>query len=133
MLNFLPGRVLYLLSISLLIINTSLWTSLIILGGFLKILIPIKAAQRSISRGMNKFMWAWACCNGGILYLLADFEWDIQGLDQLDKNGWYLLISNHLSGFDIAAQTYILRNHIPMLKFFLKKELLYVQTLLCPR
>lgn len=37
-----------------------------------------------------------------------------------------MLISNHLSGFDIAAQTYLLRNHIPMLKFFLKKELIYV-------
>ncbi len=75
---------------------------------------------------MNLCMWAWASCNGGILFLLADFEWDIQGLENLNKQGWYLVISNHLSGFDIAVQTYILRNHIPMLKFFLKKELLYV-------
>jgi len=74
-------------------------------------------------------MWAWATCNGGILFLLADIEWDIEGLEKLDKHGWYLLISNHLSGFDIAVQTYILRNHIPMLKFFLKRELLYVPLL----
>lgn len=71
-------------------------------------------------------MWAWASCNGGILYLLADIEWDIQGLENLDKNSWYLLISNHLSGFDIAVQTYVLRNNIPMLKFFLKRELMFV-------
>ncbi len=79
-----------------------------------------------MTRLMNRFMWAWASCNGGILHLIAKVEWDVQGLESLKPDGWYLLISNHLSGFDIAAQTYILRNNIPMLKFFLKKELLYV-------
>ncbi len=126
MLNFLPGSVLYFLSTLLLIINTVVWASLISIGGIIKLLIPFAIARNGLTHLMNRFMWAWASCNGGILYLLADIEWDIEGLDNLDKNSWYLLISNHLSGFDIAAQTYVLRNHIPMLKFFLKKELMYV-------
>ncbi|MBV7316779.1 acyltransferase [Shewanella sp. NIFS-20-20] len=126
MLNFLPGPILFLLSGLLLIINTSLWAGLISIGGLLKLLLPWQAARTPLTRVMNSFMWAWASCNGGILKLIAKIEWDIQGLEHLDKQGWYLIISNHLSGFDIAAQTYVLRNHIPMLKFFLKKELLYV-------
>lgn len=126
MLNFLPGPVLFMLSLSLLIINTAVWGSLISIGGIVKILLPTQRARNAVTTMMNRFMWAWACCNGGILWLIAKIEWDVQGLDGLDKNSWYLLISNHLSGFDIAAQTYVLRNHIPMLKFFLKKELIYV-------
>lgn len=126
MLNFLPGPVLFILSLSLLIINTALWGTLVCLGGLVKMLMPVPSARNAVTALMNRFMWAWASCNGGILYLIAKIEWDVQGLEGLDKNGWYLLISNHLSGFDIAAQTYLLRNHIPMLKFFLKKELIYV-------
>ena len=126
MLSFLPGPALFALSLSLLILNTALWGSLISVGGIVKLIIPITSARNGISHLMNRFMWIWATCNGGILYLIANIEWDVEGIENLDKNGWYLIISNHLSGFDIAAQTYILRNNIPMLKFFLKKELLYV-------
>ncbi|MGL4937232.1 acyltransferase [Shewanella sp.] len=126
MLNFLPGPVLFILSLSLLIINTAIWSSLISIGGLVKLVLPAQGARNAVTAVMNRFMWAWASCNGGILYLIAKIEWDIKGLEGLDKNSWYLLISNHLSGFDIAAQTYVLRNHIPMLKFFLKKELIYV-------
>lgn len=126
MLNFLPGPMLFIISLSLLIINTFIWSSLISLGGLVKIVMPTQGARNAVSTVMNRFMWAWASCNGGILFLIAKIEWDVQGLEGLDKNSWYLLISNHLSGFDIAAQTYVLRNHIPMLKFFLKNELMYV-------
>lgn len=126
MLNFLPGPVLFALSMMLLIINTVWWSSLIFIGGLIKLLVPITAFRNILTHIMNRFMWGWASCNGGILYLIAKIEWDIEGLEGLRKDGWYLLISNHLSGFDIAALTYVLRNNIPMLKFFLKKELLYV-------
>ncbi|MDO6640155.1 acyltransferase [Shewanella sp. 5_MG-2023] len=126
MLGFLPGPVIFFISSSLLIINTTLWAGLISIGGVIKLVVPVVAARNALTRLMNRFMWAWASCNGGILFLIAKIEWDIEGLEGLDERGWYLLISNHVSGFDIAAQTYILRNHIPMLKFFLKKELIFV-------
>jgi 1-acyl-sn-glycerol-3-phosphate acyltransferase len=126
MLTFLPGPILYFISLSLLIVNTLVWSSLLTLGGVIKLLLPFLPIRRLLTRIMNSFMWSWATCNGGILYLISNIEWDVTGLDKLDPNGWYLLISNHVSGFDIAAQTYLLRNHIPMLKFFLKKELLYI-------
>ncbi|ACA84707.1 acyltransferase [Shewanella woodyi] len=126
MLNFLPASLLYLMSSLLLVINTTVWAGLISIGGIIKLFVPFTAGRNLLTKIMNRFMWAWATCNGGILYLLADIEWDIQGLENLDKNSWYLLISNHLSGFDIAVQTYVLRNNIPMLKFFLKRELMFV-------
>jgi len=126
MLNFLPGSVLYFISSLLLVINTTIWAGLLSIGGLIKLFLPFTTGRNFLTKIMNKLMWAWASCNGGILFLLADIEWDIEGLEALDKRGWYLLISNHLSGLDIAVQTYVLRNHIPMLKFFLKRELMYI-------
>ncbi len=126
MLSFLPASVLYIISGLLLILNTFFWTTLMIIGGVFKLVLPIKSVQASITKVLNKFMWGWASCNGLILKLTSNIEWDVEGLDSLDKNSWYLVICNHVSGFDIAAQTYVLRNHIPMLKFFLKRELLFV-------
>lgn len=129
MLSFLPGPILMLLSGSLFVLSTFLWGGLISIGGLLKLLTPSIRGRIAITHMMNHFMWCWAYFNGAILNLIAKIEWDVQGLERLDKHGWYLLISNHVSGLDIAAQSYLLRNHIPMLKFFLKKELLYVPIL----
>ncbi|WP_394497206.1 acyltransferase [Shewanella sp. ENK2] len=126
MLSFLPGPILFFISSLLLIINTVVWAGLISIGGIIKLFVPVALGRNHISRLMNRFMWAWASCNGGILNLIAKIEWDIEGLEGLDENGWYLIISNHVSGFDIAAQTYILRNNVPMMKFFLKRELIFV-------
>ncbi|MCL1079388.1 acyltransferase [Parashewanella spongiae] len=126
MLSFLPAPVLYVISGLLLILNTFLCTVFLISGGVLKLILPFKPIQTSITKVLNKFMWAWASGNGLILKLTSNIEWDVEGLDSLNKNSWYLVICNHVSGFDIAAQTYVLRNHIPMLKFFLKRELIFV-------
>ncbi len=126
MLNFLPAPILFVLSSLLLILNTVFWSCLICVGGLIKLLVPITNIRNLLSITMNRCMWGWACINGGILFLITQIEWDIEGLEGLKKDGWYLLISNHLSGFDIAALTYVLRNNIPMLKFFLKKELIYI-------
>jgi 1-acyl-sn-glycerol-3-phosphate acyltransferase len=129
MLSFLPGPILMLLSGSLFVLSTSLWAGLISIGGLLKLLMPSIGSRNATTHVMNRFMWCWAYCNGGIINLIAKVEWDVKGLEGLDKNSWYLLISNHVSGLDIATQSYLLRNHIPMLKFFLKQELLFVPIL----
>ncbi|MBR9728178.1 acyltransferase [Shewanella intestini] len=126
MISFLPGPILFFISTLLLIINTIVWAGLISIGGIFKLIVPIRAFRTQLVKVMNRCMWCWATCNGGILWLITNIEWDVEGIEKLSKDGWYLLISNHVSGFDIAAQTYLLRNNLPMLKFFLKKELLYV-------
>ncbi|RYV00822.1 acyltransferase [Shewanella sp. OPT22] len=126
MLNFLPAPILFVISAILLIINTCLWAGLISIGGIIKAILPITAFKVQLTRLMNGFMYAWVQCNGYVLILTSKVKWQVEGLEQVNKNSWYMIFSNHLSGFDIAAQAYVLRNHAPMLKFFLKKELLYV-------
>jgi 1-acyl-sn-glycerol-3-phosphate acyltransferase len=52
--------------------------------------------------------------------------WDVQGVAELPYRGWYLVNCNHQSWVDIFALQHVMNRRIPMLKFFLKQELIYV-------
>ena len=45
------------------------------------------------------------------------------------KKHWYFVTCNHQSWTDITAIQYALNNKIPLLKFFLKKELIWMPLL----
>jgi 1-acyl-sn-glycerol-3-phosphate acyltransferase len=50
----------------------------------------------------------------------------VQGVDALAYRGWYLVNCNHQSWVDIFVLQRTLNGRIPILKFFLKQELIYV-------
>lgn len=52
-------------------------------------------------------------------------KWNIEGNGQLKKRGTYLVISNHRSWVDIVVLSRVFNHKIPLLKFFMKKELLW--------
>jgi 1-acyl-sn-glycerol-3-phosphate acyltransferase len=65
---------------------------------------------------------------GNVLWmnLTQKTVWNVQGLDNLNYQGWYLVVSNHQSWADIFVLQKILNRRIPLMKFFLKKELIWV-------
>jgi 1-acyl-sn-glycerol-3-phosphate acyltransferase len=52
--------------------------------------------------------------------------WDVEGLPQGRLGRWYLVNCNHQSWADIFVLQQLLNRRIPMLKFFLKRQLIYV-------
>ena len=54
------------------------------------------------------------------------FFWDIEGGEDLKMKEWYLVLCNHMSWADIVILTGVLKDRIPMPKFFLKQPLLYI-------
>ena len=44
----------------------------------------------------------------------------------LRYNGWYLVVSNHQSWVDILVMQHLLNRRIPLLKFFIKRDLIKV-------
>ena len=50
----------------------------------------------------------------------------MQGVDGLHARGWYLVSSNHQSWVDILVLQRVFHGRIPFLKFFLKRELIWV-------
>jgi len=49
-----------------------------------------------------------------------------RGGEGLNYNGWYLVVSNHQSWVDILVMQHLLNRRIPLLKFFIKRELIRV-------
>ncbi|MDE1325534.1 acyltransferase [Vibrio aestuarianus] len=113
-------------NVALVILNTAFCSIFICLFAVLKALSPCAFLQHKTTQAANKTMWLWATFNAGIMALSNRIEWDVEGVDDLKKQGWYLMISNHLSWTDIVVLCCVFKDRIPMPKFFLKQQLLYV-------
>jgi 1-acyl-sn-glycerol-3-phosphate acyltransferase len=68
----------------------------------------------------------WVLINTLNQKLINNIRWDVKGLDGLKEDGWYLVLANHQSWTDILVLQRIFHRKIPFLKFFLKKELIWV-------
>lgn len=125
MLYFLPASIRGVLSLLLLILNTLFWFSLLLPCALIK-LLPLPALQAWLTRVMIRIAETWMLGNSGWMRLAGRTEWDVQGHEQLDHDGWYLVTSNHQSWVDILVLQHNLNRRMPMLKFFLKQELIWV-------
>ena len=126
MLYFLPPSLKGILSILLYTLNTISLTIPLILISFFKFIIPVREFVVILDRILISIATLWIGINSFNSRLFCNIEWDIRGLEKLEKKEWYLIISNHQSWVDILVLQTILNQKIPMLKFFLKKELIWV-------
>ena len=126
MLHFLPYSLKGTFSILLYLLNTILMTIPLILLSFLKFVIPIYSFIVLLDRVLIAIATLWIGVNTIISKLFCKITWDIRGLEKLKKKEWYLVLSNHQSWVDIVVLQTILNEKIPMLKFFLKKELIWI-------
>lgn len=93
---------------------------------FLKIIIPIPAVRRVITHILVFIANSWVSGNSLWMRLTQRMDWSIELPEQLDHNGWYFVVSNHQSWVDIMVLQHTLNGRIPLLKFFLKQELIKV-------
>jgi 1-acyl-sn-glycerol-3-phosphate acyltransferase len=126
MLNFLPYNLLGLISSGLLGLNVLVWVSLLLFFSILKFLLPLPPLRRFFDRVLPWIAENWISCNSGWMGLTQKTKWDVQGLDDLNYNNWYLVVSNHQSWADIFVMQHLLNRRIRLLKFFLKRELIWV-------
>ncbi|WP_445428347.1 acyltransferase [Alishewanella sp. HL-SH05] len=125
MLAFLPKPLVGVLSILLYTINTLFWFVPILLLAILK-LLPIPLWQSGLTYLLDACAVCWISVNNFTTALFTRIRWHVQGIEQLSRKEWYLIIANHQSWADILVLQKIFNRKIPFIKFFLKKELLYV-------
>ncbi len=126
MLNFLPNWFLGCLSLFLLIVNVIFWVSLLFVFSLLKFILPFRFSVRLFDKILLAIAENWITGNTWWMKLTQRTVWDVQGLEQLNYQGWYLIISNHQSWADIFVLQKLLNRRIPLMKFFLKRELIWV-------
>ncbi len=69
---------------------------------------------------------SWITTNNIFYKLTRNLDIRTTGLEGLSKKEWYVCIANHQSWVDILVIQIALNRKIPLLKFFLKKELIYI-------
>ncbi len=89
----------------------------------LRLVFRFPAAQKRINPAITEVAATWM---GGILWWINRLfrtRWDIQGVGRLNPKGWYLITANHQSWADIFVLFRVFHRKIPLLKFFIKKEM----------
>ena len=129
MLNSLPSFALGSLTLLLLCLNTIWWCSILFIFALLKLITPVGRLRRQISQLLVLIAEAWVEGNSFLFAKIHKVQWDVQGTENLARKKSYLVISNHRSWVDIFVLQHIFKRRIPFLKFFLKKELIWVPLL----
>lgn len=126
MLAFLPPFLRGAIAMALLVVNTLFWCTLLFVFALVKFVVPAHAVRVPLDRVLNRIATAWIACNSGWMRLTQRTQWDVTGIDGLRYDDWYLVNCNHQSWVDILALQHVLNRRIPLLKFFLKQQLIYV-------
>lgn len=126
MLGFLPAPLRGAIAFVALVVNTLFWCTLVFVLALVKLALPFEAVRQRIDPALNALASAWVGCNSGWMRLTQRTVWDVRGVEQLQYGGWYLVNANHQSWVDIFALQHVLNGRIPLLKFFLKQQLIYV-------
>ena len=129
MLNLLTSSLIGGLSLLLFSLNTILWCSILFLFVFIKLIIPHTGIRHQISRLLILIAILWIEGNSFIFRITHKVKWDVKGIEHLTSKRSYLVVSNHRSWVDIFVLQHIFKHRIPFLKFFLKKELIWVPLL----
>ena len=126
MLTILPPFARGVIAASLLALNTLFWCGLLFLFALVKLAVPAKRVRAAVDQILNGIATRWVAGNGAWMRLTQRTQWDVAGFDDLAYRGWYMVNCNHQSWVDILVLQHLLNRRIPMLKFFLKQQLIYV-------
>lgn len=122
----LPGPVKGALAILLILLNTLWLFPILLVFALLKLLLPVPGIRKACTVILNRIAWLWIGFNNLLADTLHQTRWDLRGAENLRPEQWYLVTCNHQSWADVPAIQHALNSRIPLLKFFLKQQLIWV-------
>ncbi|MDE2402362.1 MAG: acyltransferase [Burkholderiales bacterium] len=107
-------------------LNTVIMCTSLIPFALAKLLLPFRSVRRVADVVNNALADIWVNNNGLWINAVGRTQWQVTGASGFKRYGWYLVSSNHQSWVDILVLQKVFGGKIPLLKFFIKKELIYV-------
>lgn len=129
MTRYLPGPLRGTLSALWLLSNTVLCCGLLFLVAAVKGVLRAPGPRGRVERLLDGIATQWVRNNNLALALLNPVRWQVEGVENLRPDDWYLVISNHQSWLDIVVLQRALAGRVPFLKFFIKQQLIWVPLL----
>lgn len=109
-------------------LSTLLHGAILIPGALLKFLVPEGRGRQAVRHALARVAESWIGVNN-LLISAGSTRWDIELPDGLDHKGCYLVLCNHQSWTDILVLQRCFNRRLPLLRFFLKRELFWVPVL----
>ena len=113
----------------LIVVNTLVHALPLLVLGVVKALLPFAAARRVLGRVLAAIAESWIGANNAMISHLTATRFHVTGADGLQADGHYLVLANHQSWVDILVLQRVFNRRIPLLRFFLKRQLFWVPVL----
>ncbi len=126
MLSFLPAPIIGTIAIILYFTNLGFWSILLCLSAVIRALIPNRKWKKIWTDIIHSYQGLFNDGNNLIMRLVMKTQVETPDFPQLQMDKSYLLISNHQSWTDILILFKVFNHKIPALKFFIKKQLMWL-------
>lgn len=110
-------------------LHTIFWCIPMYLLFCFKLLAFHPAMLKFINRCLIATANNWIRTNNLMMNLTMNIKWDLPDFSHLKLNQWYFIICNHQTWTDILVLQRIFLRKIPFIRFFIKKELMWLPIL----
>ena len=107
-------------------LNTVFWCLPLFVLVLVKLVVPWKPFRKRITPWLMALAENWISVNGFLFAGSGSRHWRVEDVEGLRRDGWYLVFSNHQTWVDIVVLQAAFNRRIPFLKFFIKRELIWI-------
>lgn len=101
----------------------------LLLVALVKALLPFPRVRLACNAVLTGIAENWIAINTFLLDRFGGVRFDVAGTAGLRVDGHYLVLANHQSWVDIVVLQKVFNRRIPLLRFFLKRQLIWVPLL----
>jgi len=99
---------------------------IILVCSIAKLLVPEGSALNRVRKFLARLPVVWISINNGVFTLMRITEWRIEIPPGLNRNGCYLVLSNHQSWVDVLVLQRAFNRQLPFFRFFVKSTLIWL-------
>ena len=126
MLTFLPAPLLAIIALLFyvgFVVVSAIFGLLLFL---LSLITPVPSWRKKLTQHLFQIPSLWSESIRWVMWLTTPTKWHVSGLEHLSKKHSYLLIANHQGFLDTLVLQKVLDGLIPQLRYFMKKQLLWL-------
>jgi 1-acyl-sn-glycerol-3-phosphate acyltransferase len=114
------------LSAVVMVTQSLFWFVPFYIFAILRLLIPIRASRKFFARTLVWVGGRWMNTTRHVLRWIPRIQFEVEGLDSLVGTRSYLILANHQSWADTMVLTATVGPHVPLLRFFAKRQLIWL-------
>lgn len=107
-------------------VSTAFHVTPLLVVALLKAVVRVGPVRRWCDRQLMRLAESWIGLNSWMIDHLTDTRIVVEGMPETGMTGKYLVISNHQSWVDIPVLQKLFNRKLPLLRFFLKSQLIWV-------